>query len=151
MLERAQVERLLRLNNVEVTAPDEEIKSVLVSARWGEKDVETALIILKENTTNHETHVDTLHKLYQSDHKLKPEMITALLGIDIDASKSDITVERGSRKRVLTFVQGAEIVLMSSVLAALFVTFAMWYFQIGYFHLSNCGTALHPHKACLKK
>ena len=151
MFERSHIERLLRLNSVAITATDEEITAVLSSARWGESDITTALLILKESTKSPATQVDSVHTLYQSDQKLRPELITQLLGIDVDASRSGIMVERGSRKRVLTFFQAVQIIFSSSLLAVVCVSFAMWYFQIGYFHFSKCGTVAHSYTICSKK
>ncbi len=137
MLERAQVERLLKLNGVDVTAADEEIKSVLLSARWGEKDVETALLILKENTQSHETYVDSVHKLFQSEQKLKPETITALLGIDLLVSKESLNFSGKPITRKLSFFQIIQIIFISTLLATLSLTALMWYFEVGFFHITS--------------
>jgi hypothetical protein len=136
MIERSQVEQFLKLNGVPVTAPDEEIKSVLLRARWGEKDVETALLILRENIHSHETHVDSLRKVFQTDTALKPENITALLGIDVFVSKESIEKRGQKRNRTITFVQCVQMLFLSLTLSGLFVFGAMWYMQIGLFHIT---------------
>lgn len=136
MLERSQVEQFLKLNGVPVTAPDEAIKSVLLQARWGEKDVETALLILRENINSHQTHVDSLRKVFQTDTALKPENITALLGIDVFVSKDSIEKRGQKRNRSMTLLQGIQMIFLSLVLSGSFIFGAMWYMQIGIFHIT---------------
>jgi len=97
MIEKTQVENFLRANGVPVTAPDEEIRSILLSASFDENEVNTALLILKENIVSNETHIDTLHKVFRSDNRLKPSEINSLLGISVNFSDNDIyhsTVEK---------------------------------------------------------
>jgi hypothetical protein len=136
MFERRHVEELLRINGVPLTAPDEEIKSVLISARWHEQDVETAMTILRENTTSHKTHVDTLQKMFRTDEKLKPETISALLGVDIDIESGSIRTLAQQRKRSLTPGQGVQIAILSTVLSSACVLGAMWFTHAGLFHIT---------------
>ncbi len=136
MLERAHIEKLLKMNGVEPTAPDEEIKSVLVSARWHKNDVETALLVLRENTKNHETHVDSLHKVFRSDDYLKPETISALLGIDVDISKDALTGGKKRGRPSISAGQMMQIGLVSLSVSLIFVLASMWYLQMGIFHIT---------------
>lgn len=135
MIERSHVERLLRLNGVEATAPDEEIKSILVSARWHKNDVETALMVLRENTVSHQTHVDTLHKVFQSDDSLKPETISALLGIDVDIAKDAISQKRSGRP-TMSVGQAFQIGCVSAGIAFVLFIASMWYFEMGIFYVA---------------
>lgn len=136
MFERRHVEELLRINGVPLTAPDEEIKSVLISARWHEKDVETAMTVLRENTISHETHLDTLQKMFRTDAKLKPETISALLGVDIDIASGTIKTTEQLRKRSLTLGQCIHIAVLSIVLSSVCVLGAMWFEHAGLFHIT---------------
>ena len=58
MIEKRSVEAFLKVNGIPATAKDEEIRSVLLSARWNNNEVDTALMVLKENVLSNETHVD---------------------------------------------------------------------------------------------
>ena len=136
MLERAHIEKLLKLNGVSVTAPDEEIKSVLVSARWHKNDVETALLVLRENTKSHETHVDSMHKIFRSDEHLKPETISALLGVDVTVSGDDVELHRRYAKSMVSAQQMMQIGIVSLVLSLIFVFASMWYLEMGVFHIT---------------
>ncbi len=91
MLTKQHIESILRANGVPPTAPEEEIRSVLISARFDNFDVDTALLILKENKETNETHVDTLHKVFHSDERLSASDISSLLGIHVAIPRDDIT------------------------------------------------------------
>lgn len=136
MFERRHIEELLRVNGVPTTAPDEEIKSVLLSARWHQKDVETAMLVLRENTTSHKTHVDSLHKIFSSDSKLRPETISSLLGIDIDIKRGSIDTNKRYIRRSMTLLKMVQICFVTIVLSVFSILFSMWYFEIGMFHVT---------------
>lgn len=133
MFERSQLEKLLKVNGVEASAPDDEIKSVLLSARWHKNDVETALLVLRENKISHETHVDSLHKVFRSDDKLRPETISALLGIDVDIPQGSIEAKLG-HKRYISMGQILQICAVSVCLSLLFVLGSMWFLEMGIFY-----------------
>lgn len=133
MLDRSHIEQMLKLNGVEASAPEEEIKSVLISARWHENDVETALLVLRENKESHKTHVDSLHKVFRSDENLKPETISALLGIDVDILPDEVTSSI-HRKRRASASQMMQIGLVSLSVSVIFVVASMWYLEMGFFH-----------------
>ncbi len=136
MFERRHIEELLRVNGVPLSSPDEEIKSVLISARWHEKDVETAMMILRENTISHESHVDTLQKIFRSDSALSAETISALLGVDVNVETGSIETMTRNKRRSLSFGQGIQIAVLSAVLASSCVLGAMWHIHAGLFHIS---------------
>ena len=43
MIEKRNVEAFLKVNGIPPTAKDEEIRSILLSARWNNNEVDTAL------------------------------------------------------------------------------------------------------------
>jgi hypothetical protein len=136
MLDRANIEKILKLNGVEPTAPDEEIKSVLVSARWHKNDVETALLVLRENKESHATHVDSLHKVFSSDAQLKPQTISALLGIDVTIAKDNLNLDRKRGTPTVTFGQMIQIFFVSASASLICILASMWYMQMGIFHIT---------------
>ncbi len=136
MLERSNIEQLLRINGVDVSAPDEEIKSILISARWHKDDVETALMVLRENTKDHTTHVDTLHKVFQTDEKLNSETISALLGIDVVIPPHKIESSKVHQKIGMSAGQIIQIALVSICFALIAGIASMMYLQIGVFHIT---------------
>ncbi len=135
MISRPIVEKILAANGIEATAEDEVIKSVLIEANWHQDDVDTALTVLRENTTTHVEKVDSLHKVFRTDERLKPETISALLGIDVDVKNyEELRLDRSTHQSF--FSQVASIALVSIGLALIFVMGGMWFWQIGIFHHS---------------
>ncbi len=136
MLQRSYIEQILKLNGVAATAPDHEIKSILLSARWHEKDVETALLVLRENTTNHETQVDSVHRTFRADDQLKPETISALLGVEVNVLNNEVSVNKKRRRLTVSISQLTLIGVISLMISAALLFSSMWYMQMGIFHIT---------------
>ena len=136
MLEKRQIENFLRINGVPPYAPDEEVRSVLRSALWQEKDIETGLLVLRENAKSQESHPNPLHKIFSSDEKMRPESISALLGVDMDLSEMAISKEYTQPRRTVTLGQAFEISVVSIFFSASLILGAMWYLKIGIFHFT---------------
>ncbi len=135
MIERSHIEKFLQLNGVSPTAPDEEIKSVLISASWHEDDVNAAIMVLRENKDTSRARVDSVHRIFHTDEKLQPEMVSSLLGIDMGISSSDIAVRRAA-KNGLTPGEVLRLMGISITLSVLSILFLMWYFEVGFFHIT---------------
>ena len=135
MIDRRHIEQILRLNGLTPTAADEEIRSVLISARWHKEDVETAITVLRENTTTHKSRVDTLHDVFTTDKKLSPEAIQTLLGIDVEINSSELESLRKSRQSVYVW-QVISIFMIAIAVAAIMIVFMMYNQQVGIFYPS---------------
>lgn len=133
MIDRRHIEQILRLNGLTPTAADEEIRSVLISARWHREDVETAITVLRENVNTHKSRVDTLHDVFLTDKKLSPEAIHSLLGIDMEVNTSELETLRQSRRNVYMW-QMISIFLIATSVAAVFILFMMYSQGIGFFY-----------------
>lgn len=140
MIDRKHIESVLKLNGLESTAHDEEIKSVLLSARFNEDEVDTAIMVLRENKFSHKTKVDGLHKIFRSDESLNSSEISSLLGIDVQLEKK---IEAGIKARRLTFISQTLLVIVSIVIALLGITLYMYAFNIGIFHPTSAIAAPH--------
>jgi hypothetical protein len=135
MIDKRNVEAFLRVNGIPSTAKDEEIRSVLMSARWNNNEVDTALMVLKENTLNKETHVDTLHKVFNSDDRLSSSEISKLLGIDVSISDTDLSL---NSKQALSQNTTAVITfILSIVIAVSSIGYLMYQEQAGVFHSAD--------------
>jgi hypothetical protein len=142
MIEKRNIEAFLRINGIPPTAKDEEIRSVLISARWNKNEVDTALMVLKENIKNQTTHVDTLHKVFNSDNRLTSAEISSLLGIDVDITGSDVgdlTAERAKAQRL----QSVSIFVLSIVIAVSSLGYLMYKEKVGYFNDGSPVTIEH--------
>ncbi len=135
MIDRTHIEKFLLLNGVSPTAPDEEIKSVLISASWHQDDVNAAIMVLRENSENNESRVDSVHRIFHTDDKLQPEMVSTLLGIDMGVSSKDLALRR-TAKGGLTSGEVLRLVGISITLSVLAMLFMMWYFEVGFFHIT---------------
>ncbi len=134
MAARSKIESILKVNGLGSTAPDEEIRSVLLSARFNKDEVDTALMILRENVKTSETRVDGLHKVFRSDRVLQPSEISKLLGVDINL-RNDIPAQNSDRR-----FSSFELMLLSTVSALLAVVCVLLYMytqNIGWFHPSE--------------
>jgi hypothetical protein len=139
MIEKQHVEALLKANGIPPTAADEEIRSILISARWNDNDVDTALMVLKENKESKATHVDTLHKVFHSDDRLSPSDISSLLGVKVSMDPDNVlNVEVKRRKVERTQSMISLILALSIVLLGL--TYLMYAEQAGVFHAGASST-----------
>ena len=136
MIEKKRIEDFLRANGVPATAPDEEIRSILLSASFNEYEVNTALLILKENTVSNKTHIDTLHKVFRSDNRLKPSEINSLLGISVNLSDNDIYYNTADKRRT-TIINAFFISLFVVIFVFLGLFIMMYVDQVGPFYVAD--------------
>jgi hypothetical protein len=135
MLDRTHLERVLKINGVSPTAADEEIRAVLLSARYRDDEVNMALLVLRENVETKTTRVDSLHKLIRTDQLLTAKEISTLLGIEVSVPTM------GRRKEQPEATSGAAgqrlaIAVLSVVLALIGLGLAMYIQEFGVFHAS---------------
>ncbi len=131
MIDRQQVETLLRIHGLSPTAPDEEIRSILLSAQYNHDEVDGALMVLRENATKHTSRLDGLHKIYRTDKGLLPNEVSALLGIEVDISDAEV---KHHRERRTTGAQNFIILSVALVLAIGGLMYAMYSHGSGPFH-----------------
>lgn len=130
-MEKQDIETILKINGVSPEAPDEEIRSVLLSARYNNDEVDTAVMVLKENTKTHQTRVDGLHKVFRSDEALNPQEISALLGIEVEVK--ELNLEKTNRREMGT-IQSIFVGVVATVIAVSGILFAMYVNHVGIFH-----------------
>ncbi len=139
MIEKRNVEAFLKVNGIPPTAKDEEIRSVLLSARWNNNEVDTALMVLKENVKSNETHVDTLHKVFNSDDRLSSSEISKLLGIDVSLSDNDVT-DINQRHQLSQNSTALITFILSIIIAVSSIGYLMYKEQAGVFHTADTTT-----------
>ncbi len=123
MIERQFIEKLLTANGVDPSAPDEEIKSVLISAKWNRDDVDTAIMVLRENLSTHEQRIASVKHVFHSDERLKPETITSLLGIAMEVPPPEEAVRKRGGISIGTVLV---LILVACVFSAVGVAWMMW-------------------------
>jgi len=131
MISKKQIENILKINGVDTASPEEEIRSVLLSARYKADEVDTALMVLRENTITKKTRVEGLHKVFRTGEALNSKEISKLLGIDINipsnSNKHTISDNKGN-------LQFLVIVLLSIIFAILGIILYMYLNNMGLFH-----------------
>ena len=135
MIKRDQIESVLKINGVQPTSPDEQIRSVLLSARYTKDEVDTAIMVLRENTKTNKTRVDGLHKIFRTNEGLRPDEISQLLGIEVNLSDR-VESHNGEGGRDLSQFQNVIIGVLSFTLAILGLVFYMYIYEIGIFYPS---------------
>jgi hypothetical protein len=131
MIQRDKVEALLKINGVSPSSPDEEIRSVLLSARYNNDEVDAAIMVLRENTRTNKTRVDGLHKVFRSAETLRPDEISTLLGIDVDIDQ--VAVPQ-SKVRGFSTVQFLLVWVISVVVSLAGILYYMYLNEVGVFH-----------------
>jgi len=134
MIKRDQVEAILKVNGVPTSSPDEHIRSVLLSARYSKDEVDTAIMVLRENNKTNQTRVDGLHKVFRTSEALSSEEISQLLGVEVSFDKTEVQV---SRERYATKLQLLTIWLSSFTLATVAILVYMYIYKVGIFHSSQ--------------
>ena len=132
MLNRQHIEHFLKLNGLTPEASDDHIRTLLISARWNPEDIDSALIVLRENPNAKSKQVNSMQQFFNSDEKLNPETLSSLLGMDVEVKnivgEHKTELESHYRYQIVT-------IMFVSVLAALIFLFAvMWFMKVGIFH-----------------
>ena len=128
MLQKSHLERVLKINGVSPTASDEVIRELLISARYSENEIESALTVLRENTVTHDSTLESSHKIFRGDSSLNPQEILKLLGIDVDLTKS------GSSSRITkqrSTSHATEIAIFVTVVVIVVAISSLFLFDIG--------------------
>lgn len=131
MINREQIESILKVNGVSPAAPDEQIRSVLLSARYDHDEVDTAIMVLRENVKTNKTRVDGLHKIFRTDQALKPEEISQLLGIEVEIAEEVVPQSKG---QIISSLQYMMIWVMSVALAVTSILLYMYIHRVGIFY-----------------
>ncbi len=135
---REQVETILRINGVPPAAPEEQIKSILLSARFNDDEIDAAIMVLRENSDTKQSRVQGAHKIINSSSRLSASEISSLLGIDVDIDELHMDKKR---IRQISNNQFWIIFILALTLAISSLTFVMYISETGVFHPSMQGEA----------
>jgi len=141
-LTRQQIDMLLQAHGINPTSPAEKVRSVLLSAHFSDDEINSVLLVLHENTTTKQAHLQDAQRVFRSDKRLSPAEISNLLGIDVDIKQIETDHKRISQ---VSHTQFLIIVILAIGLAVAALTFFMYSTQVGFFHpsagLRSSGTA----------
>lgn len=135
MVHKQHVENFLRLNGIPMTAPDEEIRSALFTARWHADDVEVALLALRGEVGKEDIEVITARQLFHTDSKISPEALSSLLGITINAKSGHVhEVYHKEDIRHQPFLYFTLVLVLAGLIAFIGIVFAMYALHVGPFY-----------------
>lgn len=138
-MNKKQIQSILKINGFDETTPDDKIRTVLLSARYSKDEVDTALLMLREDPCTREVSVNGLHKIFYSDTHLKPSEISGLLGVDVDL---ETPISRRSRNNSFSLFQFLIVWFVSVVFAVTGILFYMYINDIGLFHATAIFSTL---------
>ena len=144
MISRDQIETLLKINGISPASPDEYIRSVLLSARYNHDEVDTALMVLRQDSATNQTRVDGLHKVFRSNQGLQPKEISRLLGIEVDASTFATAEGQIIVNDNFAALQYMIVWFFSVVLAVAGILLYMYLNKVGLFHSATAATLSLP-------
>lgn len=135
MVEKEHLENFLRLNGISPTAPDEEIRSALITAKWHDTDVEVALMVLRGEKGGEDIEMIASRQLFHSDAHIAPETLSKLLGMHVQIGRNQLRASYNKadadRKTAIFYTW----LTIASVLGAgLLALFLMYSFQVGPFY-----------------
>jgi hypothetical protein len=131
MISRNQIESILKINGVNLGSPDEHIRSVLLSARYSKDEIDTAIMVLREDIKTRQTRVDGLHKVFRTGESLKPEEIAQLLGVEAGVEGTIVVL---NKKRELSVTQLTVVWVLSVIMATSGILISMYVHNIGVFY-----------------
>jgi len=133
MIERNHIENILKINGMSPSEPDDVIRSVLLSARYNDDEIDTALMVLREDTKTKQVRVEGLHKVFRTDNALKPQEISDLLGIDVNLEHYLPPIVQSRTFVTSTLIS---VWILSLLLAVVGVLLYMHFNNVGIFHPS---------------
>lgn len=132
-MNKNQIQSVLKINGCTGDCSDEQIREILLGARYSEAEVERALQILRERDLTQTVRADGLHTVFYTDNHLRASEISGLLGIDVDV---DFDTRKAKEEQVprFTFFEIIVIAALASVFAISGTVLYMYMNQIGIFH-----------------
>ena len=126
MINKESLEKLLEINGISPTAPDEVFKELLLEAKWSGDDIETALTVLRENKQGSESRVSTIHQTFTSGDRLTPQAISNMLGVDVAVPLNNPETRHYNSWH---FKEMLIILVIAVLLAVAFFVVFTWYFS----------------------
>ena len=84
MTNKQQLNNFLRINGLSSDSSEEEVRAALVSARWATNEVKVALTVLRGEQGGESIQMITTRKIFRSNSKTKPKVLSKLLGVTVD-------------------------------------------------------------------
>ena len=112
-----------------------EVRAHLRQQGWHASDIERVVIAFTDPESTTQPPGDALHLLMRTDARLRPETLSALLGVSCDISSVEIDPATYARPRV-TWWRFLVIFVVGAILAVMVLGAIMWVTNSGLFHPS---------------
>ncbi len=133
MLQKREIETMLNINGVSLTAPDSEIRAVFERARYTDSEINVMFMMLRGTAPVLPGEFEDLEKAMRMDKGLKPGQVSALLGIQMDVDVDEFGFRKSSKPK-LSIMQMVLIGVLAMTLVGGGLYAAMYYTKIGPFH-----------------
>lgn len=138
MFDKRFIERFLRLNNVDLTASEEEIRAVMHEARWADNDVAAAIALIKGDTKSEQALSERIkEKTFRPDMDWSSNKLSSLLGIDVIVDPQAIQTHPPTRAQVVDFgkklLLGICAIATAAIIAATVGIIVMYLLEVGPF------------------
>lgn len=132
-MNKNQLKAVLKINGYTAEASDEDIRAVLLRAKYSEAEIQKALLILREKDVSPMIRSDGLHTVFYTDSHLRPSEIAGLLGIEVNFDVGKFKQQR--KNQITVSPQEAFVVIGLSLLIAISsIVIYMYINNIGIFH-----------------
>jgi hypothetical protein len=132
-MNKNQLKAILKINGCDECQSDEEIRAILLGARYSPEEIDNALVVLHAQDVPQPIRSDGLHKVFYSDGRLRPQEIAGLLGIEVDVNFGK-RAPQPSESRSLTSVEVGLVVGLAVLFAVVGAGLYMYIHDIGLFH-----------------
>lgn len=138
MITKDALEQILRVNGVTSTSSDEEIRAVLVNAKFSEQEVNSGIATLKQTVNLSEAKKEGLHKVFRTSQSLAPREISQLLGIEVSVGSKIATPVQSTNN--FSGLQYISVWVLSVAVAMTGLLTYMYMHDIGFFHPASSLT-----------
>jgi hypothetical protein len=130
MLDRQRAQQILKVNGITSDVTSEQARELLMQAGWCEADVS----ILEEKKSL--VQKESMQTLVKSDNALTPQNVSALLGIDMLVTQFPKGHAPNNEHLLSSFLQVFVLLFCTVLFATFTIVSAMWYMQVGIFHIA---------------
>lgn len=120
---RSQISLILRQHGLSAAASDEVVTDALRQSGFADKDIVTALYILRETPEPQTSKLHGLHKVFRTDTLLEPAEISSLLGIDVPIKQQ---LDIAKREKTAAILQILLVVALSTIIGLLALVTLMY-------------------------
>lgn len=133
-MNKREIETILKINGFDTSATEDQVRAVLLSARYTEDEVNVAISTLRGPSIKAFEKNSSLQNIFYADKRLHAGEISKLLGVDVEINTP---ISRRSSRSTVSLVQFILVWFFSVVFAVSGILFYMYINEIGLFHSTS--------------